>query len=128
MNSVSEDVKIELLQFGRDWDEAIAANDVERMSSYMDESWVIVGSGGITSKENFLASVRNGDLHHTKMDFEDVRVEVYGDTGIVTSKGVSAGNYKGHFFSSNEWTTSVYINKNGRWTCVLTMLTAVGPS
>jgi ketosteroid isomerase-like protein len=127
MDAVIMDRKNELLQFGREWDKAIAANDVEGMSMYMDESWVIVGLGGITSKENFLASIRSGDLQHTKMDFEDVRVEVYGDTGIVTSKGLSAGSYKGNVFSSNEWTTSVYINKNGRWTCVLTMLTDARP-
>ena len=122
MNSVSGHVKEELLQFGRDWDEAIAANDVERMSEYMDDGWVIVGPGGITTRENFLTSIRSGDLHHTKMDFEDVRVEVYDDTGIVTSKGISAGNYKGNAFSSNEWTTSVYIRRDGKWACVLTTL------
>lgn len=123
MDSIVRDVQAELMQFGRDWDKAIASNDVEGMSSYMDDSWVIVGSGGITSKENFLASVRSGDLQHTKMDFEDIRVEIYGDTGIVTGKGTSAGNYKGNAFSSYEWTTSVYIRRNDKWACVLTMLT-----
>ena len=126
MNSVSMDVKTDLLRYGREWDEAIAANDVEQMGTYMDDSWVIVGPGGITSRENFLESIRSGDLQHNKMDFEDVRAEIYGDTGIVTSKGISAGNYKGNAFSSNEWTTSVYIRKDGKWTCILTMLSSTG--
>jgi ketosteroid isomerase-like protein len=126
MDSITGEAKAELMQFGRDWDKAIAANDVDGMSRYMDDSWVIVGSGGITSKEDFLASVRSGDLQHTTMDFKDIRVEAYGSMGIVTSKGISAGNYKGNEFSSYEWTTSVYIRKMEKWTCVLTMLAIAG--
>jgi ketosteroid isomerase-like protein len=112
-----------LMQIGRDWDKAIAANDVDGMSGYMDESWVIVGSDGITTKEKFLALVSSGDLQHNKMDFEDIRVELYGDNGVVISKGTSAGTYKGTPFSLFEWTTSFFIRKDNQWYCVLTMTT-----
>jgi ketosteroid isomerase-like protein len=122
MNTTISETTHELMRLGRDWDKAIEANDVNEMSRYMDDSWVIVGSDGINSKENFLDLVRSGDLQHSKMDFEDLRVEIYDNTAVVTSKGTSAGTYKRMPFSFHEWTTSVFLKRNGNWVCVLTMI------
>jgi ketosteroid isomerase-like protein len=78
----------ELMQFGKQWDQAIVDNDAEKVSKFMSSDWVIVGTeGGITSKASFLDSIRSGDLVHNKMDFEDIRVKLYGNTGVVTSRG-----------------------------------------
>lgn len=126
MNTTFSETEHELMQLGRDWDKAIEANDVNEMGLYMDDSWVIVGSDGISSKEKFLDLVRSGDLQHNKMDFEDLRVEIYDNTAIITSKGTSAGTYKGMPFSSYEWTTSVFVRRENSWLCVLTMVTAAG--
>jgi len=117
--------KEELMRLGRDWDRAIVSNNAEAIEKYMADDWVIIGSDGVTSKEKFLDLVRSGILQHSKMDFEDVRVEIYDDTGIVTSKGTSAGTYDGHLFSSYEWTSSVFIKKEVGWICVMTMITTV---
>ncbi len=123
MNTTISETTHELMQVGRDWDKAIETNDVNEMSRYMDDSWVIVGSDGINSKNNFLDLVRSGDLQHSKMDFEDLRVEIYDNTAVVTSKGTSAGTYKEMPFSFYEWTTSVFLKRNGSWLCVLTTIT-----
>ena len=118
----------ELIQFGKQWDLAIVDNDVEKVSKFMSSDWVIVGTeGGITSKASFLDSIRSGDLVHTRMDFEDIRVKLYGNTGVVTSRGTSSGFYKGHPFSFFEWSTNVYILEGKEWRCVLTMLTPANP-
>ncbi len=116
--------KDELIQFGKHWDQAIENNDVNEISKFMASDWVIVGTdGGITSKSSFLDWISSGDLVHNRMDFEDIRVQLYENTGVVTSRGTSGGTYKGQPFSFYEWTTSVYILENGKWRCVLTMLT-----
>lgn len=113
-----------LVQFGRRWDEAIAKNAVDEISTFMSNDWVIIGTeGGITTKSFFLESISAGDLIHTKMDFEDMHVKVYQHCGVVTSRGTSSGTYKGHTFSFFEWTTSTYIREGENWKCVLTMLT-----
>jgi hypothetical protein len=70
------EVKQQLIQFGRQWDEAIANNNVEEISKFMSADWVIVGTeGGITSKSDFLDTIISGDLVHTKMDFQDIHVK-----------------------------------------------------
>jgi ketosteroid isomerase-like protein len=114
----------ELQEFGKRWDQAIVDNDPDKISQFMSDDWVIVGTeGGITSKSDFLQAVRSGDLFHTKMSFEDLHIKVYGDAGVVISRGTSSGTYKGQPFSFYEWSTSTYIRNEGRWQCVLTMLT-----
>jgi ketosteroid isomerase-like protein len=113
-----------LRQVGRNWDSAIADNNVPEIGKFMAEDWVIVGTeGGITSKNDFLKFIKSGDLVHSKMEFEDIRVVVYENTGIVTSKGTSNGTYKGDPFRYYEWSTNIYIKNDEGWLCVLTMLT-----
>ncbi len=118
----------QLLTAALKWDEAIARNDLPEMERYMANDWVIVGSGdGITSRADFLSSVSSGDLVHSKMTTEESRIRIYGDTGLVTAKGISEGTYKGQFFSLYEWSTSVFRLEGDQWLCVLTMLTPVLP-
>jgi ketosteroid isomerase-like protein len=114
-----------LKKIGREWDAAIAKNDVDPIGKVMSDDWVIVGSDGITTKESFLQSIRVGDLVHAQMNFEDVHVKIQGDTGVVVSRGTSAGTYKGQPFSFHEWSTSTYVRDAGTWRCILTMLTPV---
>jgi ketosteroid isomerase-like protein len=115
-----------LIHFGRLWDEAMVNNDADEIGKFMAADWVIVGTeGGITSKSSFLDGIRSGDLMHTRMDSDDSRVQLYGNTGVVTSRGTSSGKYKGQPFSFYEWSTSIYIREKGKWRCVLTMLTPV---
>ena len=69
------------------WDDAIARNDLAEMSRYMSDDWVIVGTGGgITSKFQFLASIRSGDVVHTRMSSEETRIRIYGNTAVATAR------------------------------------------
>lgn len=113
-----------LIRFSRNWDEAMIRNDPQEISRFMSDDWVIVGTeGGITAKTSFIESIRSGDLIHTQMDADDFRVRLYGNTGVLTSRGTSSGTYKGQPFSFFEWSTSVFVWKDDTWRCVLTMLT-----
>ena len=114
----------ELLQFGLAWDQAMVRNNANEIGKFMSNEWIIVGTeGGITSKNEFLSHIRSGDLTHSRMDSDETSIKIYENTGIVTSRGTSAGNYKGHSFEFYEWSTSIFIRTNKQWLCVHTMLT-----
>ena len=124
MQPLNEQIAGELTLICKQWDEAIADNNVMEIGKFMSDDWIIVGTeGGITAKQHFLDFVKSGDLLHNNMEFEDIRVTVYDNTGIVISKGTSSGTYKGEPFSYYEWSTNVFIRNEGVWLCVLTMLT-----
>ena len=114
----------ELILFGKKWDEAMVGNNAGEISEFMSDDWVIVGTGGgITPKNRFLEEIRNGNLTHSRMDSDEMRVKIYDNAGVVTSRGTSAGIYKGQPFELYEWSSSFFIRQQGKWFCVLTMLT-----
>ena len=114
----------ELFQFGLAWDGAMMRNNAGEIGKFMSDEWIILGTeGGITLKSDFLSLIRSGDLSHNRMDADDTHIKIYENTGIVTSRGTSAGYFKGQSFELYEWSTSIFIRKNESWICVLTMLT-----
>lgn len=114
----------DLIAFFKQWDEAIVDNNAVLISQYMSDDWVCVGTeGGITPKSSFLEWISSGDLLHTRMDSVEMRVKIYENTAVVTSRGTSSGTYKEQPFSFHEWSTSIFTLENNKWSCVLTMLT-----
>ncbi len=113
-----------LLDFSKAWDAAMTRNDPAEIGKFMSDDWVIIGTeGGITTKATFMQSIESGDLLHSRMDSGDIRIRIYGSTGVLTSRGTSAGTYKGNSFSFFEWSTSLFVLNENKWSCVLTMLT-----
>jgi PhnB protein len=106
------------------WSKSLEGNNVEEISKFMTEDWIIIGTeGGISSKNDFLTPIKNGELVHTAMDFEIMRTRIYNNIGVIISKGTSAGTYKLNPFSFYEWSTSLFIKEGNQWKAVLTMLT-----
>jgi hypothetical protein len=57
------------------------------------------------------------------MTTDEARVKIYGNTGVVTSRGTSAGKHNGKDFELYEWSSSTFAREDKKWICVLTMLT-----
>lgn len=112
-----------IIEVCKAWDEAFVTNNVELISPFMTDDWVIVGADGISSKVDFLAGISTGKLTHSRMDSDEQHVKIHGDAAIVISRGTSAGSWEGKHFSLYEWSTSVFIKQKEKWVCVSTMLT-----
>ena len=88
MNDEAEEV----IATAHEWDRAMVRNDTRAIGRYMADDWTIIGSdGSIGDKAGFLALVESGTLSHDVMESEEMNVRVYGDTAVVTSRGVSGG-------------------------------------
>ena len=116
----------ELIDVAHAWDRAMVGNDAAAIGRYMSDDWTIVGSdGGIIDKATFLGLVSSGTLLHDVMESDDFHVRVYGDTAVVTSRGVSGGTYQGQPFREVERVTCVFVRQLGHWTCVATHLSRI---
>ncbi|MEV4876479.1 nuclear transport factor 2 family protein [Streptomyces cyaneofuscatus] len=106
------------------WAAAIVANDAERIAAFMADEWVIVSESGITDRDTFLAFVTSGDLTHSAMQaITPPRIRVHGDTAVVTARITNTAHYGGDRFDADEWTTDVFVRRNGHWRCVLSHIT-----
>lgn len=121
-----EKIKQELIKLGSEWAEAMVANDAERIGAFMADDWVIVSDRGISTKEHFLNFVRSGALTHSMFEnVGDARVRVYGDTAVLTIRVVNTAHFGGQTFEADEWTSDVFVKRDGRWLCVLSHITSV---
>jgi ketosteroid isomerase-like protein len=120
-------VSQELIRVAEEWDRAMVENDADAIGRYMADDWIIIGSdGSVGDKSTFLQLVRSGTLSHDEMTSEDLRVRVYGDTAVVTARGVSGGTYQGQAFREVERSSCVFVREHGQWRCVLTHLSRLG--
>jgi uncharacterized protein (TIGR02246 family) len=119
-------VRAELVALEGGWARAVVSNDAGRIAEFMADDWVIVSGSGVTSAERFLAVIRSGELTHSAMvPAGPSRVRVYGDTAVVTARVISTAYYQGRRLDADEWTTDVFVRRDGRWRCTLTHITSV---
>ncbi|HMM79950.1 MAG TPA: nuclear transport factor 2 family protein [Pyrinomonadaceae bacterium] len=122
--SDKEAVKQELLKLGADWAEAMVANDADRIGAFMADEWVIVSERGVATKEHFLEFVRSGALTHSSFEMVgEARVKVYGETAVLTGRVVNTAHFGGETFDQDEWSTDVFVEREGKWLCVLSHIT-----
>lgn len=126
MSTATDDVTLaELLATTEDLAAAIVSNDPERMRAILADDWVLVSETGVSSRQEFLAVVESGDLTHSAMQMiSDARVRIYGETAVMTGRITNTAHYQGQRFDADEWTTDVFVRRDGRWVCVLTHITA----
>jgi ketosteroid isomerase-like protein len=108
----------------RDWAQAIVSNDADRIASYQAPEWAIVTKNGTTSGETFLRLIRDGTLSHSRMEATGTPlVDVFGDVAVLTVRVVSTENHDGHIIDNDEWATTVFVRREGRWLAARTQLT-----
>jgi len=120
---VSDELLVELDALLKAWGRAIVSNEAEQIGQFASDDWVIVASAGVFERAQFLSAVESGALTHDTFEVDISRVRSYADTAIVTAHVTNTGNLGGQDFSSDEWTTDVFVKQAGGWKCVLTQLT-----
>lgn len=120
------EVEKELIDVSHAWDRAMITNDADAIGQYMADDWTIIGpDGSVGNKATFLDLVRSGALTHNVMESHDLNVRVYGDTAVVTARGVSGGKYQAESFYLVERVSCVFVRRERNWRCVLTHLSQI---
>ena len=101
------------------WRQAQLDNDVSVMDRLLADDYVgISASGIIETKAEALALRRAGTLHITQLDLNDLKVRIYGDTAVVTSRADLAGTNGASDISGKYRYTRVYNKRYGQWKIV----------
>lgn len=117
-----------LLHTAEKWSAAIVSNDVDRISQFVADDWVMVSDSGVSPRDEFMTAVASGALTHSAMQLiTEPRVRFYGDTAIMTSRMTNTAHFDGKRFDADEWTTDVFVRENDEWVCVHTHITAATP-
>src|SRR5262249_25604994 len=116
----------ELNTLENEWARAFVKNDAEAIGRFMADDWMVISpDGNLIDKATFLGLIESGVLTHDQVEFAEVRVRLYGDSAVVTSRANSKGKFQGEAFSELERSTDVLVKQNGQWKSVLTHLTRI---
>jgi len=109
--------KIQILE--RLWNEAqvnrdAAALDALVSSRFVNTEW----DGEISDKQRFLADIRDPRFRPSQATIQDLKMNFFGDTAVVTGIYHTAGTYQGKPYDHVGRFTDTWVMDMGKWQCV----------
>jgi ketosteroid isomerase-like protein len=102
-----------------DWRQAQLTNNVSEVDRLLADDYLGISSNGtLETKADELARRRDGSLHVTHLELSDIKVRIYGDTAVVTSKADLVGTIGDRDISGRFRYTRVYSIRDGQWRIV----------
>jgi ketosteroid isomerase-like protein len=101
------------------WRQAQVDNNVAVISNLLADDYVgITANGTVETKSQTIAQRKAGTVRITSLDLDDLKVRLYGDTAVVTSKAEVAGVNGQSDISGTYRYTRVYNRRLGQWKIV----------
>jgi ketosteroid isomerase-like protein len=101
------------------WRNAVVGNNVSVMDHLLADDYIgISANGTVETKAQELAQSKAGTVRIQSLDLSDLKVRVYGDTAVVTSRAELTGTNGQSDISGNYRYTRVYNRRLGQWKIV----------
>jgi ketosteroid isomerase-like protein len=109
----------ELTRLERVWNEAHVRGDAEALDRlWADDLVVTVPRMQVLTRADALGMARSGKLRFERYETADLRVRVYGDSGITTGR-LRRTRMLGAQRVDDDWQfTKAYVRQNGQWRVV----------
>jgi ketosteroid isomerase-like protein len=108
-----------LMVLERLWNEAqvnrdSAALDFLVSSRFVNTEW----DGELSDKQRFLADIKDPHFKPTMANIQDVKMNFFGDTAVVTGIYHTQGTYQGKAYDHIGRFTDTWVFDQGKWQCV----------
>lgn len=90
----------DLLKLVKDWSNAEAKADIAFLDRILSDDWEFTEADGVTSKAQFLAALKSGDVVGIFSVLDNIKVRVYGDAAVVTGRETFKAKVRGKDISS----------------------------
>jgi len=108
------------------WNHALEGKDGKALDMLLANTMVSVDiDGSLSSKSEFLASVKSPEYQPSQAVTEQSNVQVYGDAAVVIGILRVKGTEKGKPYVHRERFVDTWIKINGAWQCVATTSTLI---
>jgi len=103
------------------WNHAIEEKDIHALDMMLANTLVSVDiDGSVSSKSEFLASIKAPDYQPSQAVTEQTSIQVYGNAVVVVGIFRIKGMEKGKPYQHRERFVDTWIKMNGAWQCVAT--------
>lgn len=110
-------VEHELVELSQEWMRAVQEHDRERLDGILAREFSVVGPIGDLGREEWLERMA-GPYAIEDFTYEEIDVEVYGDTAVLTSRYRQTARLDGRDLSGSYLVTDVWVRRDGRWQVV----------
>ena len=115
-----------LMKMEQEMTDAIVKSDFTVFDKYVGDNAALTDPGGIMSnKMQTMASFKAGDLKITSSKIDDMKVQMYGTTAIVTYRTTDKGTFKGEDISGQYRWTDTFVKIGGKWMMVASQGTEI---
>ncbi len=114
---VVANVKQEILKLEHEWALALLNEDAPKLETLLADNLQYTRSNGkVENKSSYLKSIRDGITHYSLIKRDEVKVQVNGETAIVTARWkTTLQNKPNPAMTTMARYLHVYVKQNGRW-------------
>lgn len=106
--------------------DAVLKGDSSAAERHLGDDYISTDpEGSVLDRNQSIADIKSGDLKLQAATLDGAKVQVYGDTAIVTYGILDKGTYKGKDISGKTRWTDVFVKRSGRWQLVASQGTRV---
>ena len=101
------------------WNEAQVQRDAAALDALVSSRFVNTEyDGEVSDKQHFLADIRDPLFKPTAANIQDVKMNFFGDTAVITGTYHTQGTYQGKPYDHVGRFTDTWILDGGKWQCV----------
>lgn len=125
---LSDSERDTLLKLEQDWADAVAKHDAAFIERVENDAYVYTdAAGNVAHKADDLATARAGDVKIDSFKLSNMKVQVHGDTAVVTGETMLVGSDHGGTLNGTYRWTDVFVRRpGGNWQAVASQATTVG--
>jgi len=105
-----------ILKLEQEWEDALLKSDVAALERlYADGIIYTHSSGAVDNKQTYIGNIKSGVTKYESMKREGIKVNVYGDTALVTYHWMVNVVSRGNKINTDARCLHVYVKQKGRW-------------
>jgi ketosteroid isomerase-like protein len=108
-----------LLVLERMWNEAQVSRDAAALEALVSSRFVNTEwDGELSNKQRFIADIKDPRFKATALNIQDVKMNFFGDTAVVTGIYHAQGTFQGKPYDHFGRFTDTWVFEMGKWQCV----------
>lgn len=101
------------------WNEAQVNRDAAALEALVSSRFVNTEwDGELTNKQRFLADIKDPRFKPSSLNIQDVKMNFFGNTAVVTGIYHTQGSYQGKPYDHLGRFTDTWVQDLGKWQCV----------